>query len=92
MRSITEPTLTGLETATAACSGPVDMNGRCTFTSTSGSMTVSRERGELNDKTRPSARSDSSSGAGRAAARSTSRAVAHQETSVPSRASPFSTG
>lgn len=55
----TEPTLTALEAIenTGVTWGRVDMNGRCTFTATQSTMALSVERGDVNDKTRPSARS-----------------------------------
>jgi beta-lactamase superfamily II metal-dependent hydrolase len=55
----TEPTLTALEEleGSGVTWGRVDMNGRCTFASAQNTMAVSVERGEVNDKTRPSARS-----------------------------------
>jgi beta-lactamase superfamily II metal-dependent hydrolase len=80
----TEPTLTALEAleASGVQWARVDMNGQCTFTSTSGVMTMSRQRGELNDKTRPSARSgDAVVEAERARPPEALRAaVAHRET------------
>src|SRR5258705_6126077 len=55
----TEPVLTALEAieGSGVTWSRVDMNGRCTFTATQSTMTMSVERGEVNDKTRPSARS-----------------------------------
>jgi beta-lactamase superfamily II metal-dependent hydrolase len=55
----TEPTLTALEGLEASGTKwmRVDMNGRCSFVSDSGGLRLQVERGELNDKTRPSARS-----------------------------------
>ena len=54
----TEPTLIALEAieSSGVTWGRVDMNGRCTFTATQSTMTMSVERLEVNDKTRPSAR------------------------------------
>ena len=54
----TEPTLTALEALEAGGTQwmRVDMNGRCTFVGKQSGMTLRVERGELNDKTRPSAR------------------------------------
>jgi beta-lactamase superfamily II metal-dependent hydrolase len=55
----TEPVLVALEQieSSGVTWGRVDMNGRCTFTSTQSTMALSVERGSVNDKTRPSARS-----------------------------------
>lgn len=54
----TEPTLQALEAleSDSVSWARVDMNGRCTFTSTQAKLKLTVERGELNDKTRPSAR------------------------------------
>jgi beta-lactamase superfamily II metal-dependent hydrolase len=55
----TEPTLVALEDLEADGFKwtRVDMNGRCTFTVNNGSASMSKQRGSLSDKTRPSARS-----------------------------------
>ena len=54
----TEPTLTALEALESSGTkwARVDMNGRCTFVSGSNGLSLQVERGELNDATRPSAR------------------------------------